>query len=86
MVILDYFFPLPSRELTQLNKQDNTNFNLLGGHVVELGAIDTTVVFCLTYLLRILKIFEGFSSVYTQEEISEKAQSNGKKRSKNSLH
>lgn len=26
---------LPFLELTQLNKQDNTNFNLLGGHVVE---------------------------------------------------
>lgn len=41
---------LPIRELTQLNKQDNTNFNLLGGHDVEFGDVDMSVILCLNYL------------------------------------
>lgn len=41
---------LPIRELTQLNKQDNTNFHLLGGHDVEVGDVDMSVILCLNYL------------------------------------
>lgn len=44
--------PFSIGELTQLNKQDNTNFNLLGGHVVdvEFRDVDTTFISWMNYL------------------------------------
>lgn len=46
-------------ELTQLNKQDNTNFNLLGGHVVKFRDVDMAVIVS-TYHVRELSFARHF--------------------------